>query len=271
MPERPPQVSTLDVVAAMRQSEAATPPSDEQLSRGGFFEVEERAVPGPEGKPDVSLPTCPPAAPKTAGPRPVLHCAHGGAMVIGNNPTGVDLVPDWTRDLDAAAAPAEHRRTPQHPYPAPVENAHTGLVWTAEHAGEFCGAPDRIPVARTSAGDGPTAAAALPARDRKGPRPIGQVPMTPILDDRNNTLSARQITDRGVRDRLSNETARTAPLGEPHGGPDVPAYTAPAHVEDLSAPPPASIDDGSTETSRDKANAYTPQISATASLAELHI
>lgn len=56
----------------MRAGEAAGTPSDEQVSRGGFCEVEER------------------------GPGPVRSYAHGG-MVIGNSRTGIDLAPDWAR------------------------------------------------------------------------------------------------------------------------------------------------------------------------------
>ncbi|MEU6350794.1 alpha/beta hydrolase [Streptomyces sp. NPDC047072] len=115
--ERLPRVFTLDVVAAMRQGEAAMAPTDEQLSQEGFFEVEERAVPGPEGDPEIALLICRPAAPRALGPRPVLYYAHGGGMVIGTSRTGVDLVLDWARELDAVVVSVEYRRAPEHPHP----------------------------------------------------------------------------------------------------------------------------------------------------------
>src|ERR1700733_8470346 len=50
--EHIPRVFTLDMISSMRQQTAAMPSvSDEQLSRGGAFEISERRVPGPAGAP----------------------------------------------------------------------------------------------------------------------------------------------------------------------------------------------------------------------------
>jgi acetyl esterase/lipase len=98
-----------------------------------------------------------------------------------------------------------YRLAPEHPYPAPVEDCYAGLVWLAEHATELGADPDRIVVAGPSAGGLYAAATALLARDRNGPRLAGQTLLSPALDDRNDTVSARQMAGLGIWDRASNE------------------------------------------------------------------
>ncbi|GHA23559.1 hypothetical protein GCM10010303_37690 [Streptomyces purpurascens] len=157
------------------------------LSCDGFFTVEERRVPGPHGAPGISLLICRPAA--GAGGRPVLYHVHGGGMIVGNNRSGMDGFVSWARELDLVVVSVEYRLAPEHPHPAPVEDVYAGLVWTAEHAEDIGGDPERIVVAGHSAGGGLTAALSLLSRDREGPRPLGQMLFAPMLDDRNDTPS----------------------------------------------------------------------------------
>jgi acetyl esterase/lipase len=133
-------------------------------------------------------------------------------------------------------------------------------VWVAANAAELNVDPDRIVVAGPSGGGGLAAAVALLARDRGGPAPAGQMLLAPMLDDRNDTASARQMAGRGVWDRTSNETGWTAQLGAARGGPDVSPYAAPARATDLSGLPPAFIHGGSAETFRDEDVAYASAI-----------
>lgn len=262
---------TFEEIPDVRQGPGIRMLAELDLTMGGTFEVEDRAVPGPEGEPGISLLICRPAAPATAGARPVIYHVHGGGMVIGNNRVGVDVPLAWAGALDAVVVSVEYRLAPEHPYPAPIEDVYAGLVWTADHASELGADPERIVVAGASAGGGLCAALALLTRDRKGPQPIGQVLMCPMLDDRNDTPSTYQMAGLGVWDRTANETGWTALLGERRGGPDVPAYAAPARAEDLSGLPPAFLDVGSAETFRDEVVAYASRIWQAGGVAELHV
>ncbi|MEW2810462.1 alpha/beta hydrolase [Streptomyces massasporeus] len=262
---------TLDEIAEVRQGPGIQMLAELDLTMGGTFEVEDRRVPGPEGEPDISLLICRPAAPETAGPRPVIYHVHGGGMVIGNNRVGVDVPLAWAQALDAVVVSVEYRLAPEHPHPAPVEDVYAGLSWTADHAAELGADPERIVIAGASAGGGLCAALALLTRDRKGPQPIGQVLMCPMLDDRNDSPSTYQMAGLGIWDRTSNETGWTALLGSRRGGPDVPAYAAPARAEDLTGLPPAFLDVGSAETFRDEVVAYASRIWQAGGVAELHV
>ncbi|MFB7930326.1 alpha/beta hydrolase [Streptomyces sp. NPDC056039] len=262
---------TPDQIAEVRQGPGIELLAELDLTMGGTFVVEDRQVPGPQGEPDISLLICRPAAPAAAGARPVIYHVHGGGMVIGNNRVGVDVPLAWARALDAVVVSVEYRLAPEHPHPAPVEDVYAGLLWTAEHAAELGADPERIVVAGASAGGGLCAALALLTRDRKGPRPIGQVLMCPMLDDRNDTPSTYQMAGLGVWDRTANETGWTALLGSRRGGPDVPAYAAPARADDLTGLPPAFLDVGSAETFRDEVVAYASRIWQAGGVAELHV
>ncbi|MER6472304.1 alpha/beta hydrolase [Streptomyces collinus] len=241
------------------------------VTMGGAFEAEDRTVPGPPGAPDVSLLLCRPVDADPAVPLPVIYHVHGGGMILGNNRAGVDGPLAWARELGAVVVSVEYRLAPEHPHPAPVEDAYAGLLWTAGHAGEFGGDPDRIVLAGSSAGGGLTAALALLARDRQGPPLIGQLLMCPMLDDRNETVSSHQMAGVGVWDRTANETAWTALLGDRRGGPDVSPYAAPARASDLSGLPPAFLDVGSAETFRDEVVDYASRIWQSGGVAELHV
>ncbi|MGI5380031.1 alpha/beta hydrolase [Streptomyces sp. CA-251387] len=262
---------TMDQIAEIRQGAGIQMLAELDLTMDGFFEVEDRAVSGPDGAPEISLLICRPTASSEAGPRPVIYHVHGGGMVLGNNRVGVDAALAWAKELDAVVVSVEYRLAPEHPYPAQIEDVYAGLEWTAKHAAELGGDPQRIVVAGASAGGGLSAALALLVRDRKGPELIGQLLMCPMLDDRNDTPSVHQMAGLGVWDRTANETGWTALLGERRGGPDVPAYAAPARAEDLSGLPPAFLDVGSAETFRDEVVAYASRIWQAGGVAELHV
>ncbi|MFD8817914.1 alpha/beta hydrolase [Streptomyces sp. NPDC059627] len=258
-------------IAAIREGVGIQLLADLDLTMDGAFEVAEHTVPGPADAPEVSLLVCRPVTAPAPGPLPVIYHVHGGGMVLGNNRVGLDVPLAWAKELGAVVVSVEYRLAPEHPHPAPVEDVYAGLLWTAEHAKEIGGDPERIVIAGASAGGGLTAALALLLRDRQGPSVIGQMLMCPMLDDRNDTPSGHQMKGLGVWDRTSNETGWTALLGERRGGPDVSPYAAPARATDLTNLPPAFLDVGSAETFRDETVAYASRLWQSGGIAELHV
>jgi acetyl esterase/lipase len=262
---------TVDMIPALREWSASSLPRvlDEDLARGGQFEVSTRHAPGPDGAPDVPLLICRPAG--VPGDVPAIYHIHGGGMIMGNNRVGMSGILDLAGKFGLAVISVEYRLAPETPHPGPVEDCYAGLTWVAKTAGELGIDTARIIVAGASAGGGLAAATALLARDRGGPALAGQLIMSPMLDDRNDTPSSHQMAGLGVWDRSANEVGWTALLGEARGGPGVSPYAAPARETDLTGLPPAYIDVGSAETFRDEAVAYATRIWQCGGVAELHV
>lgn len=267
----PPDAYRAETITEVRAREVpgAEQFTDEALSRKGAFHVEERNVPGPEGAPDIPLLICRPTG--VVAPTGAIYWVHGGGMMLGDNRTGVPAMLHFAQELQLAVVSVGYRLAPETRHPGPVEDCYAGLVWTSEHAEELNVDPQRIVIAGGSAGGGLAAGAALMARDRGGPRLFGQFLRCPMLDDRNDSPSARQMAGVGVWDRSSNETGWTAVLGETRGGDDVSPYAAPARAADLSGLPPTFIDVSSTETFRDEDVAYASAIWRAGGIAELHV
>ena len=100
---------------------------------------------------------------------------------------------------------------------------------------------------------------------------MAQLLMSPMLDDRDATVSARQYSGTGSWSRESNDTGWNALLGERRKTDAVSIYAAPARATDLSGLPPAFIDVGSAEVFRDEDVAFASRLWASGVQAELHV
>ncbi|WP_329529259.1 alpha/beta hydrolase [Streptomyces sp. NBC_01462] len=178
--------------------------TDKDLTRNRTVELQNVSIPGPAGAPEIPLPVLSPVG-RAAG-APVFYYMHGGGMIIGNSRAGVATVLDWAVDNGAVVVSVDYRLAPERPDHAPIEDCYTGLVWTHEHAAQIGGDQNRLVVTGTSAGGGLAAGVALLARDRGGPRLLGQVLMCPMLDDRFVSSSSRELDGEDIWDATSNMT-----------------------------------------------------------------
>ncbi len=126
----------------------------------------------------------------------------------------------------------DYHLAPEHPYPAPIEDCYSALKWIADNAKSLNIDSNRIGVAGVSAGGGLTAALSLLARDRKYPSICLQMPLYPMIDDRNDTPSANEIKEGFVWNQKANEAGWKMYLGEMYGTDQIPAYAAPSRAED---------------------------------------
>jgi acetyl esterase len=89
---------------------------------------------------------------RLAGPLPLMVYFHGGGWVVGDLDTHDALVARLARESQCAMASVDYRLAPEHPFPAPCDDALDALMWFAEHRSRLGFATDRIAVGGDSAG-----------------------------------------------------------------------------------------------------------------------
>jgi acetyl esterase/lipase len=226
---------------------------------------QDRAVAGPDGAPEITVRIYRPVT--LAGPLPGIYFIHGGGMILGNVESEDAAATSICDQVGAVVVSVEYRLAPEHPHPAQVEDCYAGLTWTARHADELGIDPARLAIYGASAGGGLTIATALLARDRGFPALCFQMPIYPMIDDRNETASSHEITDIGIWDRAGNIEAWKWYLGD--GKPD--QYAAPARAEDLAGLPPTFIDVGTVDLFRDEDIEFARRLMQAGVPTELHV
>jgi acetyl esterase len=160
-----PKEDLSDPVAGRKDSmerAAARPPLDT-----GDMEIEDRTVPA---DPDVEVRVYRPRDAQGA-----VVWLHGGGYVVGNLDTEHPWCARIAEGSGAVLISVNYRLSPEHRFPAALDDAYAVLNWTVEHAAELGVDPERIAVGGHSAGAGLAAALALRARDQGGPRICAEV------------------------------------------------------------------------------------------------
>ncbi|WP_449407213.1 alpha/beta hydrolase [Microbacterium maritypicum] len=263
-----PTTLTAEMIPLLRQSPVAGDDEIRQVLADRGFVWRDETIPGHDG--DDIVVTVIEKEGRT-GTGPGFFHTHGGGMIIGTRWLGVVGFLDWAERFNGVIVTVEYRLAPEFPDPYPVEDCYAALRWTAENAEELGIDATRLLIGGGSAGGGLAAGTALLARDRRGPALVGQLLIYPMLDDRDESVSTRQIDGVGVWDRGSNITGWTALLGDRKGTDDVSIYAAPARATDLAGLPPAFIDCGSAEVFRDEDVAYASRLWEAGVQAELHV
>jgi acetyl esterase/lipase len=195
---------------------------------------------------------------------------HGGGMILGSISLFDATLARYTSASGVPMLAVDYRLAPEFPYPAAVEDSYAGLEWLSAHAGELGVDPARIAVMGDSGGGGLAASVALVARDRGGPAITRQILIFPMLDDRNTTPDP-ELVPFALWTYDDNSTGWGALLGPSAGGPDTPAYAAPARLTDASGLPAAYIEVGQLDIFRDENIAYAQLLSQHGVDVEFHL
>jgi acetyl esterase/lipase len=227
--------------------------------------TEDKVIGGSDGAPDIPIRIFRPA--DNADVLPGIYFIHGGGMSLGSIDGEALISTMLCEAINAVIVSVEYRLAPEHPYPAAVHDCYTGLEWMAESAAEIGFDHERLAIYGGSAGGGLAIATALMARDRGGPLLRLLMALYPMIDDRNETPSSREITDLGVWDRDANREAWDWYLGsKPADG-----YAAPSRADELSNLPPTFIDVGEADLFRDEDITFAARLLQAGVPTELHV
>lgn len=204
---------------------------------------------------------------------PAVFWIHGGGYVLGHPDSDDSLCERFVNDINCVVVSVDYRLAPEYPFPAAIEDCYAGLKWMVDNAETLKIDTSRIAAAGASAGGGLTAALALLARDRKGPQLVFQMPLYPMLDNRNITPSSYEINQENfpnVWNREANQIAWKYYLGE-NDSTTVSPYAAPSLADDLSGLPPAYICVGQLDPFRDEVLDYVTRMAQAGVPVEFHL
>ncbi len=110
--------------------------------------TEDSTIPGPGGE----MPTRLYRPQGLEGPLPILTYFHGGGYVIGDRDTHDIPCRRLALGGECLVVSVDYRLAPEHPFPAPVDDAWAATRWIVAHAAESGGDPARVAVGGDSAG-----------------------------------------------------------------------------------------------------------------------
>ena len=168
---------------------------------------------------------------------PGILWIHGGGYITGMaGMVYMSRAIGLVKKYGAVVVTPEYRLSREAPYPAALEDCYAALCWLKDHAAELGVNSSQIMVGGESAGGGLTAAVCMYARDRGEVNIAFQMPLYPMMDDRD-TESSRD-NHAPIWNTKLNHIGWKAYLGELWQK-DVPPYAAPARRTDYFGLPPA--------------------------------
>ena len=174
---------------------------------------------------------------KSEKPVPGVLWVHGGGYQSGSaKDIFVTRALSLVVKFGAVLVAPDYRLSKRHPYPAALHDCWAALLYLKEHAGELGVRPDQIMVGGESAGGGMAAALCMLARDRGEVNIAFQMPLYPMLDDRDTPSSKDNHAPNWNSRR--NRKAWKRYLREAWGTDLVSCYAAPARCKDYHGLPP---------------------------------
>ncbi|MFC4455035.1 alpha/beta hydrolase [Deinococcus sonorensis] len=255
-----PQPSGLDEMRAMVLANSARLPR-RPVSIGA---VRDLSLPGPASELPARLYTPAGEAPASGWPLTVFY--HGGGFVAYSIETHDSVCRELCAAAETAVLSVEYRLAPEHPFPAPVDDAYAALLWAAEHARELGADPSRLAVAGDSAGASLSIAVTQRARDEHGPALKAQLLIYPATDFSGTAHPSRQENGQGYflteeRMRFFGQMYLTDPEHAAH------PHVSSLHA-DLRGLPPALVMTAEFDPLRDEGKAYADALNAAGTRAE---
>lgn len=229
---------------------------------------EERQIPGPAGPMTASI-FRPKNGPKDSTSVPGFLHIHGGGYLAGSRFLGIEGILSWVEEFNAVIVSAEYRLAPENPAPAQLEDSYAALVWFQDNAEDLGVDQGKIIVLGGSAGGNLSAGVTLLARDRAGPRILGQILSYPHLDENFTYPSYQQFGNVAPWSTGNSYDAFNYAYGKHRERAN--KYSLPGRTKDLTGLPPTFIDVGDADIFRDEDVAYASALWKAGVSTELHV
>ncbi|MCG2631633.1 alpha/beta hydrolase [Bradyrhizobium sp. WYCCWR 13023] len=211
---------------------------------------EERHIPSRNGGAPIRVRIYRPTA--AIGPLPIMLYLHGGGYVHGVPEQFGSILKDFIDTEPCIIVAPDYRKAAQSPYPAAFNDCYDTLLWIRDHAASLGGRTDKFVVSGHSAGGGLAAAVSLKATDTGDAKIAFQMPLYPMIDDRQTSASVVG-NDAPVWDERANRLAWSRYL---EGVKTITPYAAAARCTDYTKIPPTITFVGSLEPFRDETKIY---------------
>lgn len=222
-------------------------------------DVTDFAIEGPAGDVPVRLYT---PDGDGDGPLPLLVYYHGGGWVLGSLDSADAVCRALCDRSDWAVLSVNYRHAPEHPFPAPLNDAYAAYEWAVEYADTAGADPGRVAVGGSSAGGNLTAGVTLRARDDGLQLPAHQVLIYPAVAshavhefDSYEENAEGYFLERDSMDWFYERYVQDAAHVRNE-------YLAPLLCDDLSGLPSASVLTAGFDPLRDEGRAYADRLEA---------
>jgi monoterpene epsilon-lactone hydrolase len=180
-------------------------------------------------------------------PKRTILYLHGGGYIFLTAGRFTPVMAEIAKSADARCLGIDYRRAPEHPFPAPVDDAVAAYRWLLDQGT----APATIALAGDSAGGGLVIAALLAIRDAGLPTPAAGASVSPWTDLRVEGGSAQAADDPVVTGKALKMMADTYLAGADPAH----AYASPLYA-DLAGLPPLHVQVGTREALLDDARRF---------------
>ncbi|MFE6166666.1 alpha/beta hydrolase [Viridibacillus arvi] len=243
--------------------------SNPHLEKSKLVRTTNRMIPGAAGEMLVKIYE---PVEKNLDKLPAMLWIHGGGYVMGHPDMDDVLCERFVQTAKCVVVSVDYRLAPEHQYPAAIEDCYAGLVWMTNEADSLGIDVNRVAIAGASGGGGLTAALAIMARDKGGPSIIFQMPLYPMLDNRNITPSSYEITeDHATWNRANNSTAWSMYLGKENDSNELSPYAVPSRADNLAGLPPTYTCVGQLDLFRDETIEYVTRLALAGVDVEFHL
>lgn len=189
---------------------------------------------------------------------PLLVFYHGGGWALGDLDTHDGFCSRVAAEAGFAVLAIDYRLAPEHPCPAPFDDALAAFLAACEQAQALGCDPTRVAVGGDSAGGNLAAAVAMACRDSGGPTPWLQLLIYPAVDLRRLTESHRTCASGPLLTAADIEGFLAY-----FAAPDITdVRVSPGIATDLAGLPPAIVTTAGFDVLRDEGEDYARRLDA---------